>query len=188
MKFKAALLMWVVVSGLAGCAGAGPSGTLARTFDLGTSVPAVQLTAARLGLVRAVEPFDSLDMAYRLAYRDAGEISAFTQSRWAAPPAVMLRTRLARAAAPVTGAHCTLDLEVLEFSQLFDTRDTSQVMIEVRAVLSDAAARLQARSFRVVEGSAGSTASSGSAAMSRAADKLIGELAAWSSQQPVCRP
>ncbi len=189
MKLKLIVMLAAALAALAGCAGPGPKGTPpARNFDLGTSVPASRLTNVRLGLVRAVEPFESLDMIYRLAYRDGAEVSSYTESRWAAPPAVMLRTRLARATEPTSGAHCTLDIELLEFSQVFDTRETSMAMIEVRAVLSDAAARVSARSLRVTQEGAGNAASGGASALVRAADRLIADLGAWAAQQAVCRP
>ena len=80
---------------LSACSGA--SYVEPRTFDLGLSAPATLLPTVRIATVRAVTPFEAIDMQYRLAYRNAAEISAFSGSRWAAPPAELVRKQLLRA-------------------------------------------------------------------------------------------
>ena len=64
-------------------------------------------------------------MQYRLAYRNAAEVSAFATSRWAATPADMLRKQLLRAAHEGAGK-CTLDIEIQEFSQVFSAQEASE--------------------------------------------------------------
>src|SRR6185295_3616089 len=66
-----------LVLSVAGCGG-GSTSTEPRTFDLGLAAPSAAFPAVRIASVRAVIPFESTDMQYRLAYRNAAEIAAFT--------------------------------------------------------------------------------------------------------------
>ena len=181
---KRTILVMAVV--LAGCAGPGERDVQVRTFDFGLEAPAARLGAVRAGLVRASAPYDAPDMYYRLAYRDPAELLAFSQSRGAAPPATLLQRRLARAS-PGGGAACTVDVELSELSQVFASREESDIVLEGRASLASASGRAGERIFLVREPGAGGSASGGARAVSRAADRLIGEIAAWASQAPACR-
>jgi cholesterol transport system auxiliary component len=166
---------------LAAC-GAGSTGPEQRTFDLGLDAPAARLPAVRIGAVRAVAPFEATDMQYRLAYRNAAEISAFATSRWAATPAEMLRKQLLRAAGE-GAAKCSVDVEIQEFSQVFSAKDASDARIDLRVSMRGGAARF----LSVVEPNAGADAVSGAAALARAANRAIGELGGWIAAQPGCR-
>ena len=166
---------------LAGCGGA--AAPEPRSYDLGLAAPNAKLAGVRVGAVRAVAPFDAPDMQYRLAYRSAAEIGAYANSRWAATPAELLRKQLLRAS-PEGGAKCVLEVEIQEFSQVFGAKDASDARLELHARLSPAGAQ---RAFAVVEPNAGPDAPSGAAAFARAADRAVGELAAWASSQPACR-
>jgi len=169
---------------LNGCGGAVPAES--RTLDLGLAAPAATLPAVRIGSVRAVTPFESTDMQYRLAYRNAAEISVFANSRWAASPAELLRKQLLRAANDKPGK-CALDIEIHEFTQMFSAKETSEARIELRAWLGAGASRANSRGWSIVEANAGADALSGAAAFSRAANRAIGELGAWIAEQPLCR-
>jgi cholesterol transport system auxiliary component len=139
-----------------------------------------------MGLVRAVAPFDSTDMHYRLAFRNAAEIAAFANSRWAASPAEMLRKQILRGVREGAG-RCVLDLEVQEFSQVFSAEKASEARVELRASLSLPTANF-ARTLTVSEPNAGADATAGAAALARAVDRAIGELTSWISAQAPCRP
>jgi len=168
---------------LSGCGGvAAPE---PRTFDLGLEAPAGALVGARIGAVRSVAPFDSTDMQYRLAYRNAAEIGAYAGSRWAATPAEMFRKQLLRAAGD-GAARCVLEVEIQEFSQVFSAKETSDARIELRLGLSSGAKSL-AKRFIVVEGNSGPDAPGGAAAVARAANRMIGEIGSWVGAQPDCR-
>ena len=156
-----------------------------RTFDLGLDAPVARIAGVRVGFVRAVAPFDSTDMQYRLAYRNAAEIAAFTHSRWAATPAEMLRKQLLRAAGD-GASKCVLEIEIQEFSQVFGAKEASDARIELRAGLS-AGAKAVARRFSVIEGNSGPDAVSGAAAVARAANRMVGEIGGWVAAQPDCR-
>ncbi|MCC6210799.1 MAG: hypothetical protein IT513_07130, partial [Burkholderiales bacterium] len=112
----------MVVFLLSGCGGqVAPE---PRTYDLGLNPPSAKLPAVRVASVRALAPFDSADMQYRLAYRDAAEIAPYANSRWAATPAEMFRKQLLRAAGDGQGK-CSLEVEIQEFSQVFAAKETS---------------------------------------------------------------
>ena len=178
--------MLAMAAVLAGCAGSAERDLPVRTFDLGIEAPSARLGAVRAGVVKASAPYDALDMHYRLAYRDPAELLAFSQSRWAAPPATLLQRRLARAS-PGGGAACTLDVELSELSQVFMSKEESEIALEGRATLASASGRAGERMFLVREPGAGGSASGGARAVSRATDRLIGEIAAWAAQVPACR-
>lgn len=166
---------------LAGCGG-GPAPE-PRSYDLGLAAPGAKLPGVRVGAVRAVSPFDSTDMQYRLAYRDRAEIAAYANSRWAATPAELMRKQLLRASAEGV-AKCALEVEIQEFSQVFAAKDASEARLELHARLAPAGVH---RIIAIVEPNAGPDAPAGAAALSRAADRAVGELDAWVSSQPACR-
>jgi cholesterol transport system auxiliary component len=165
---------------VAGCSGA--AAPELRSYDLGLAAPAGTLPPARIAQVRAAAPFDSIDMQYRLAYRDAGEIAAFANSRWAATPAELLRKQLLRAANERPG-RCTVEVEIQEFTQVFSAKDASEARIDLRAWVRGGAAR----SWSVAEPNAGANAASGAAAFARAANRAVGELGVWIASQPDCK-
>jgi cholesterol transport system auxiliary component len=170
----------VLVLVLHGCGG-GTTATEPRSFDLGLEAPAARLPAVRIGLVRAIAPFDGTDMYYRLAYRNVAEIAAFANSRWAAAPATLLRRQLLRASSENAGK-CLLAVEIQEFTQVFSSATESEARVELQAMLNG-----RSRNFRVAEGRGGADAVSGAAAVARAADRAIGELGGWIAAQPDCR-
>ena len=176
--------VWLLFPGvlsllLSGCgSGAAPE---PRTFDLGLEAPGVRIPAMRIGSVRAIAPFDTPDMQYRLAYRNAAEIAAYANSRWAAAPADLLRKQLLRASGDGAGK-CTLDIDIQEFSQVFSGKDASEARIDLRAGMRGGASRF----VSIVEPNAGADAASGAAAFARAANRAIGELGAWIAAQPGC--
>lgn len=121
-------------------------------------------------------------MQYRLAHRNAAEIAAFANSRWAAAPAELMRKQLLRAIGDGAGK-CSLDVEIQEFSQVFSGKETSDARIDLRAGVRGGASRF----VSIVEPNAGADAASGAAAVARAANRAIGELGAWVGAQPLCR-
>ena len=168
---------------LAGCGGnaADPS---PRAFDLGIAAPAAKFPSLRVAS-RAVAPFDTPQMYYRLAWRNTAEIADYSHSQWAAPPAELLRKQVLRSAGEGI-AKCTLEIEVQEFTQVFTSKEASEARIEARVVLATGTARIASRGLAVVEAGAGGEAASGAAAMARATDRLMQELAGWVSKQAAC--
>ena len=180
--------LFMPIAFLAGCGG-GSTASEPRNFDLGLNAPGTALPAVRIASVRAVTPFESTDMQYRLAYRNAAEVAAFASSRWAASPAELLRKQLLRAANDKPGK-CALEVEIQEFTQVFSAKETSDARIELRAWLGATGARatgVATRGWSIVEPNAGPDAVSGAAAFARAANRAIGELGTWVAAHPDCR-
>jgi cholesterol transport system auxiliary component len=180
MTLRTVLVLGVFSFLLSGCGGA--ASPEPRTFDLGLEAPGARIPAVRLGAVRAIAPFDTPDMQYRLVYRNAGEIASFAHSRWAATPADMFRKQLLRASGDGAGK-CSLEIDIQEFSQVFTAKEASEARIDLRASVRGGASR----SVTVVEPNAGADAASGAAAVTRAANRAIGELGGWIAAQPLCR-
>jgi len=165
------------------CGCAGPAGDApVRQFDLGYAAPATMLPPLRAVTVRAATPYDGVEMHYRLAYRDGAELAAFARSRWAAPPAEMVRRQFVRALPPYSGARCALELELVEFTQVFTAPDASEARVELRAAAAGAA-----RGFRAVEAGAGPNAATGAAALARATEQIVAQVAQWLGSLAQCR-
>lgn len=182
MRAAALALLAVFAGGCAGGAGAPP----AKTFDLGVDAPAQRLPAVRVAAVRSIAPFDRVEMHYRLAWRNTAELASFAHSRWAAPPAELLRKQLLRATRE-GNARCSLELELHEFSQVFASPGASEAWLEFHAALVGPQGRVAARGWNLVEAGAGAEAASGAAAFARAADRAVVEVAAWVAAQADCR-
>lgn len=176
--FLSAIFLW-------GCAG-GTGAPAPRTLDLGVSAGSARLPAMRAIAARAAAPFDGVEMHYRLAWRNPAELASFAHSRWAAPPAELLRKQLLRASAEGVGK-CGLEFDVQEFTQIFASKEASEARIELAVFLGNGSARIGSRHLTVVEANAGADAASGAAALARAADRAAGELARWIGAQPGCR-
>ncbi len=171
---------------LAACAGGGGSRNPGHAYDLGIEAPTARMPALELREVRALQPFDGVAMYYRLAYQDGAEVAAFAHARWAAPPAELVRRQLARAPRPGT-PRCTLDIEVQEFSQVFETKNGSLALFELLAELGAPGGRSETRTLRIYEPNAGPNAAQGANAMQRAVARAVAELAGWIDGVAGCR-
>ena len=178
----AALSVFALVS----CAGGGASHNPGQLYDLGVDAPATEMPPLVLRDVRALQPFDGVYMYYRLSYRDGAEVVAFAQSRWVAAPSELVRKQLARAMRHGI-PHCALEVELEEFSQVFDAPDRSTVRLELVAKLEAPGARSETRVLRIVEPDAGANAAQGASAMRRAVSRAISELARWINGVTACR-
>ena len=170
---------------LAGCGG-NPAAPAPRTFDLGFAAPRATLPALRVTSLRAVVPFDGVQMHYRLAWRNPSELADYAHSRWAAPPAELIRKQLLRAVSEGV-AKCGLEIELQEFTQVFASKEASEARIELRGTLVGANGRVSSRGWNIGDADAGADAASGATSFARAADKAVIELAGWISAQPECR-
>ena len=168
---------------LAACSGAPPA---PKALDLGLAATGTQLPGINVGSVRAMAPFDGVDMYYRLAWRNSAELAAFATSVWAAPPAELLRKQLLRASQEGVGK-CTLDVEIQEFTLVFAAKEASEARMEMRAWLAARSGRFASRGWSVVEADAGADAVSGAAAFARATNRAVGELGGWIAAQTDCK-
>lgn len=152
----------VVALALAACSALPTPPVQSARYDLGlTDTTAPLATAAApsvapppLVLAEVQTPAgadNSTAMLYRLNYADNQELRSYQRARWSLPPAQMLEQRLRTRLAlerPVlsekdnlsanpndTRSLGLLRLEIVEFSQVFDSASSSQAVVRIRASL-----------------------------------------------------
>ncbi|MGH8398599.1 MAG: ABC-type transport auxiliary lipoprotein family protein [Gammaproteobacteria bacterium] len=82
---------------------------------------------------------------YRLLYDDPTRLRTYADNRWIAPPAELLQTRLqmvfshtgVSAGPPSDRSRYRLQLEILDFEQIFDTPHSAHVSVHIEARLQD---------------------------------------------------
>lgn len=82
---------------------------------------------------------------YRLLYDDPTRLHTYADNRWIAPPAELLQTRLqmafshagVSAGAPSDRTRYRLQLEILDFEQIFETPRSAHVSVHIEARLQD---------------------------------------------------
>jgi cholesterol transport system auxiliary component len=144
--------------------------------------------------VQASPALDSHAMLYRLAYADAQQLRAYTQSRWAMTPAELLQQRLRDG----LGRHYTLVppgaagarvllIEVEEFSQVFSAPAQSSGLLRLRAIVLQAGSageQLQGqREWQLQHPAASADAAGGVRALNAASAALVPELVQWLQTQ-----
>ena len=153
-------------------------------------------TSLLIAEVKSPVWLNSHAIQYRLAYRDPTQSYTYANSRWAAAPATLLTHRIRNRIANVTNdkvvstsdgarADFTLHLELEEFSQVFDTVDTSHVIIRLRASLVHRSSRsLKAqRNFSMEQAAPTANAAGAVQALTESSDKLTEDLIAWLAEE-----
>ena len=176
-----------------------PSGSVAQ-FDLGlpptdTALDLHLANARTLAEVYAPARLDSPAIVYRLAYDDANQVRAYAQSQWVTAPASLLSQRLRERltvalsagisrADETTASDYLLRVELEEFSQVFDTPQTSHALLRACATLIDLRRHeLVAQHVFEVQRPAPSPNASGAAhGLRDAGDQFITELLHWMNQ------
>ena len=192
------LFLLIILSVIAGCSLGPEKRDPPAVFDLGpqrshaAAAPAINATLL-ISPVSTSPWLDTPNMLYRLAYRDAGRPEAYAQHRWAMSPALLLterlRSRFASATRGVVGtqdgaqADYSLRIELEDFSQSFDTADSSKANVRLRASLINLATRaLHAQKSFSVERPAAPNAPGAAQSLAAASDALVEELVAWAAQ------
>jgi len=173
---------------LAGCAGNSARLGDAARFDFGPA-PAGRAAEASVAAVEVTAPswLGGSGMQYRLSYADPARRLEYAESRWAAPPAELLRQSLDRRFAGHGGGRCRLHIELDELVQVFDSPTSSGMMLAGRAVLHASPEVAARRSFVLAPVSPTPDARGGVAAAAVAVSTLGDELAAWIAQTESCR-
>ncbi|MBM3341351.1 MAG: hypothetical protein FJY56_04460 [Betaproteobacteria bacterium] len=196
---KYLILLYIFWVGLIACSLGPEKRDAPALFDLGpqrahSANPHVIAATVLIAAVNASAWLDTTGMQYRLAYQDASRPETYAQHRWVATPAQLLTERVrARFAAASRGvvtlqdgakADVTLRIELEDFSQSFDSAQSSKATMRLRATLvtPDTRALLSQRTFNV-ERPAAPSASGAAQALASASDALIEELYAWATQQ-----
>lgn len=162
-------------------------------FGRGATAAPVPADARRPALavnVQATPALDSSAMWYRLAYADEAQLRAYALARWAMPPAELLQQRVREVLgrqrvvlAADEGAPQRLQLELQEFSQVFETPERSAGLLRLRATLHQqtpaGAQTVAQRSVVVQHPAASADAAGGVHALAAASEAAVLELAQW---------
>lgn len=168
-------------------------------YDFGPS--AIAAAPASSGLrpvlalrVQASPALDSPAMLYRLAYADAQQLRAYSQSRWAMAPAELLQQRLreglGRSFAVLPSGETApraLHIELEEFSQLFTAVQESSGLLRLRASLLQRTASgeqlLAQRDWQLRPLAPSADAAGGVRALNVATETAVTELVQWLQMQ-----
>ena len=192
-------LSCLLVLGLSACALPSAQERPMATYDLGVPPPtaplATPLTAPSTGArptivmtdVQAPSWLDSQHIYYRLAFADLLQPKPYAQATWVMSPAQLLtqraRLRLAQVAnvlsAGDTAQEFLLKLELDDFSQVFDTQDSSRGVVQLRASLISSGRFVAQHSFALAQPAPSANAAGGVRALGAATDAVLNELAAW---------
>lgn len=188
------------------------SGPRPNVYDFGPGAVAAlapgvaTLPALALASVEAPAALDGLSVMYRLSYSDAQQLRPYAHARWSMAPAQLLHQRLSeqlgqrRAVVSASlglvlpAPLMTLHVELEEFTQLFDSANSSSALLRIRATLGQTGARLGTqelvaqRSFVVQRPARTPDAAGGVQALADAADAAIVEIDAWVEQVQASRP
>jgi cholesterol transport system auxiliary component len=183
------IVLLVLIVTLFGCAGRGRQTDVAQ-YDLSNRGADNNVAASRVAYLRSIQVkapawLDTTAMQYRLAYAQPAQRHSYAESRWAAPPGLLVEHWLRQnllAAAP--SGTCTLQIELDEFIQNFADAKSSQAEIRVHAMLllPRGGAPLAGNTFAVTHESASADAGGGVAAQEAALRDLTVQLQSWLQQ------
>lgn len=191
-------LLTVPVVLLAACAALPERAPAPLRYDFGPSAAVLAQPApgTRPLLALRVQASPALDgpaMLYRLAYADAQQLRAYSQSRWAMAPAELVQQRLreglGRQFVLPSGdvAPRLLLIELEEFSQLFSSPEQSAGLLRLRATLLQRTAGgeqlLAQRELQLQQPAASADAAGGVRALGAATDAAVTELVQWLQMQ-----
>ncbi|MEK6736533.1 MAG: ABC-type transport auxiliary lipoprotein family protein [Pseudomonadota bacterium] len=133
---------------------------------------------------------------YRLAYHNPAQFHAYANSRWAAAPAILLTQQVRNRIVANTHnqvindnitarAEYVLYIELIEFSQVFDTTDASYVTVSLRTSLVERNSRklLAQKSFHTTIDTPTANATGAVSALISASNQSIDELIEWLAQE-----
>ncbi len=188
---------------LAGCAFVDKP-VRAVVYDFGPGAAATTLAPstvpAPVVLLPEIEAGTALDntaVLYRLAYADAQQLQPYAQARWSMTPAQLLgqrlRARLSQQATVLTPGDSTvglggastlvLQVELEEFSQVFDAPASSAGLLRVRATALRSTRGgdllLGQRSFQLQRPAPSADARGGVRALTLASDAAVEDIAQW---------
>lgn len=207
-------LMLLVALALGACSALPDKPLRAALYDFGPG-PLSTLPAPRqaplppLALSDISTPGGALDnqaVLYRLAYADAQQLRPYSQARWSMPPAQLVRQRLRETlgrdraifnagegpalnrSAGLGATPRTLQLQLEEFSHLFQSPGSSSGLVRLHATLVENTPSgeklLAQRYFTVQRPATSADAPGGVRALTAATDAAIEEIAQWLQQTP----
>jgi cholesterol transport system auxiliary component len=194
-RFRATAFCSALALGLTACSFERPVSDVPTRYDFGPQPAYARSNPAIAGIVlvapvRAVAPLDDSGVVYRLLYEDASRPLAYAMSRWAGEPADLLTDRLRnRFAALAQGvvapgfsarSDYTLQVELEDFSQHFESPSQSRALLRARATLLSTEGRkvLAQRLFEVAPPAA-PNAPGAVKALTEATNVFLEEVAKW---------
>jgi len=202
---RRSILVMALGAGGGGCAGVVDRPARAAEYDLGPAPaatgpgPVWAQPVLVLELLQAAGPLEDAGMLYRLDYQDTHQLRAYTASRWSAPIALLVRSRLAQlltprftVLAPSEAARRTrvagegerlLRLELLDFSQRFESpvRSFGEVRLRATALRNGSVGQ---RTLISRQPAARADAPSGVQALARALEDVARQLGDWLEAGP----
>lgn len=190
-SFKGLLVTAASAWLLGACALGGKPAAAPLVFDLGPVAGAASPQSAapisspmselQLADMSAPPWLATTGIAYRLAYLSEFQTQYYRDSRWLAPPALILTERLRRKVAlgprSASAKPIVLRLELVEFEQRFDSPTRSEVRLSLRARLGDGPTLTQ--TFELVRPSPSADAAGAVQAFSEAGDEILTQLLDW---------
>jgi cholesterol transport system auxiliary component len=177
---------------LSACAALPERAAAPQRYDFGPPVAPAAVTAQRppLGLrVQASPALEGTAMLYRLAYADAQQLRAYTQSRWAMAPADLLAQRLRSGLGrdytlppEGEGASRVLHVTLEEFSQVYTAPEQSHGLLRLRVSLLQGERLLAQRELQLQQPAARADAAAGVRALGASTDEAVTELVRWLQQ------
>ena len=173
---------------LSACVGGAGNSVPSVTYDFGLPVPRLANGGGRPGLaleVRSPSWFDSTNIDYRLAYADPLTRRQYIGSRWAGAPAQLIAQRLRQqlgvvSATANSATDCLIRVELQEFSQVFDSPQSSRGVLTASVSLIDGKRRVVAERLAVIDKPAlGADASGGVQALVAASTEFGRLLSDW---------
>jgi len=196
------IILATIILLLSGCAIAPQVNAPLAVYNFGlqqtpdTNKPANQFSIKlpSLLIVEATSPIwlDSQAIQYRLAYHNPKQLYTYANSRWAATPAAMLTLQIRNHMLSETGntvikpgdgaqADYMLQIELDEFSQVFDAIDSSHAVISLNASLIKRKTRsiIAQRNFRMQQKTSTTDAAGAVNALTEASNQLTENLGDW---------
>lgn len=188
-----------------------PRGVTTAVYDFGPGVVEPQpqnrmapLPVLVLADLQAPPALEGTAVLYRLHYTDGQLLRPYAQARWSMPPAQLLRQQMRTALSaqrpvlnvneggPSPAGALVLRMELEEFSQMFDSPQTSRGVLRMRATLLRAgpAGESLVAQRTVVASSPAPTpdAAGGVRALTMAAQSAITQLDDWVQQTQAALP
>lgn len=173
---------------LSACVGGAGNSVPSVTYDFGLPVARLAVGGTWPGLsleVRSPSWFDSTNVDYRLAYADPLTRRQYVGSRWAGAPAQLIAQRLRQqlgvvSATANSATDCLIRVELQEFSQVFDSPQSSRGFLTASVSLIDGKRRVVAERLAVIDKPAlGADASGGVQALVAASTEFGRLLSDW---------
>ena len=163
-----------------------------QRYDFGPPAAPAAVAAQRppLGLrVQASPALEGTAMLYRLAYADAQQLRAYTQSRWAMAPAELIAQRLRGGLGrdytlppEGEGASRVLHVTIEEFSQVYTAPEQSHGLLRLRVSLLQDGRLLAQRELQLQQPAVRADAAAGVRALGASTDEAVTELVRWLQQ------